>query len=231
MANKRPNPKENQIYKHFKGSLYQVITIAVHTETSDKLVVYRSIEKPERVFARPVSMFMSEVDHLKYPFIKAKYRFTLMVEAEETEEAVEEIEEVEESKEDTVDEEIAEADGVKEQEEGTEDIKDEPIDETTVAEDETVIEKNTVDDDTAEYKANGELVIDPIVETILDEKSFTKKIENFQLLRGKCTEEMLTTLAISLDIQLVEGTIEDKYAQILATLKMHEKYESARLRF
>lgn len=206
MANKRPNPKENQIYKHFKGSLYQVITIAVHTETSDKLVVYRSTEKPERVFARPVSMFMSEVDHLKYPFIKAKYRFTLMVEAEETEES--------ENVEPEIEEDIVE--------------ETESVEAVSEAENTENVEET---DDTAEYKANGELVIDPIVETILDEKSFTKKIENFQLLRGKCTEEMLTTLAISLDIQLVEGTIEDKYAQILATLKMHEKYESARLRF
>ena len=216
MANKRPNPKENQIYKHFKGSLYQVITIAVHTETSDKLVVYRSIEKPERVFARPVSMFMSEVDHLKYPFIKAKYRFTLMVEAEETEESenVEPATEESENVEPEIEEDIVE--------------ETESIEAVSEAENTENVEET---DDTAEYKANGELVIDPIVETILDEKSFTKKIENFQLLRGKCTEEMLTTLAISLDIQLVEGTIEDKYAQILATLKMHEKYESARLRF
>ena len=86
MASKRQAPVEGQIYKHFKGSLYRIVTIAVHTETSDKLVVYQSIEKPERVFARPLDMFMSEVDRLRYPLVKAKYRFTLLVEAEETEE-------------------------------------------------------------------------------------------------------------------------------------------------
>lgn len=193
MASKRQAPVEGQIYKHFKGSLYRIVTIAVHTETSEKLVVYQSIEKPERVFARPLDMFMSEVDRLRYPLVKAKYRFTLLVEAEETEE---------------------------ENEPEAEDIT-EPANTTATA---------SEDDDTAKYKEDGELVLDPYVEAVLDEKEFSKKIENFEFLRNKCTEEMLVTIAISLDIQLEEGTVEEKYAQILKTLRMHEKYESARLR-
>ena len=193
MVSKRQAPVEGQIYKHFKGSLYRIVTIAVHTETSDKLVVYQSIEKPERVFARPLDMFMSEVDRLRYPLVKAKYRFTLLVEAEETEE-----------------------DSDSEVENITE-----PANTTATA---------SEDDDTAKYKEDGELVLDPYVEAVLDEKEFSKKIENFEFLRNKCTEEMLVTIAISLDIQLEEGTVEEKYAQILKTLRMHEKYESARLR-
>ena len=193
MASKRQAPVEGQIYKHFKGSLYRIVTIAVHTETSDKLVVYQSIEKPERVFARPLDMFMSEVDRLRYPLVKAKYRFTLLVEAEETEE---------------------------DSDSEAEDIT-EPANTTATA---------SEDDDTAKYKEDGELVLDPYVEAVLDEKEFSKKIENFEFLRNKCTEEMLVTIAISLDIQLEEGSVEEKYAQILKTLRMHEKYESARLR-
>lgn len=190
MATKRQAPVEGQIYKHFKGSLYRIVTIAVHTETSDKLVVYQSVEKPERVFARPLDMFMSEVDRLRYPLVKAKYRFTLLVEATEEEECESEAEEP--------------------------DIDSEAL--------------TATDDDNATFKENGELVLDPYVEAVLDEKEFSKKIENFEFLRGKCTEDMLVTIAISLDIQLMEGTVEEKYAQILKTLRMHEKYESSRLR-
>ena len=94
----------------------------------------------------------------------------------------------------------------------------------------TEVTEEQSDDDSAVYKDNGELVIDPYVERVLDEKEFSKKIEFFEMLRGKCTEDMLTTIAISLDIQLQEGSIEDKYSQILRTLKMHEKYETSRLR-
>ena len=90
--------------------------------------------------------------------------------------------------------------------------------------------EDDLSDDTAVYKADGELVLDPIVEAVLDEKEFSDKIANFERLRNKCTEEMLTTIAISLDIQLMGDSVEENYAQILKTLKMHDKYESARLR-
>ena len=75
MAENRQTPVAGQIYKHFKGNLYKVLAVAVHTESEEKLVVYQSVENPDRVFARPLEMFLSEVDHTKYPDIKQKYRF------------------------------------------------------------------------------------------------------------------------------------------------------------
>ena len=204
MAENRQTPVAGQIYKHFKGNLYKVLAVAVHTESEEKLVVYQSVENPDRVFARPLEMFMSDIDRFRYPLIRAKYRFTLVSEPEEETNGEETKEE--ETKEETLNEDTR-----------GEDVKDEETEEQS-------------DDDSAVYKDNGELVIDPYVERVLDEKEFSKKIEFFEMLRGKCTEDMLTTIAISLDIQLQEGSIEDKYSQILRTLKMHEKYETSRLR-
>ena len=204
MAENRQTPVAGQIYKHFKGNLYKVLAVAVHTESEEKLVVYQSVDNPDRVFARPLEMFMSDIDRFRYPLIRAKYRFTLVSEPEEETNG-------EETKEEETKEETLNADTKEE------DVKDEETEEQS-------------DDDSAVYKDNGELVIDPYVEGVLDEKEFSKKIEFFEMLRGKCTEDMLTTIAISLDIQLQEGSIEDKYSQILRTLKMHEKYETSRLR-
>ncbi len=204
MAENRQTPVAGQIYKHFKGNLYKVLAVAVHTESEEKLVVYQSVDNPDRVFARPLEMFMSDIDRFRYPLIRAKYRFTLVSEPEEETNGEETKEE--ETKEETLNEDTR-----------GEDVKDEETEEQS-------------DDDSAVYKDNGELVIDPYVEGVLDEKEFSKKIEFFEMLRGKCTEDMLTTIAISLDIQLQEGSIEDKYSQILRTLKMHEKYETSRLR-
>ena len=83
--------KVGDVVQHFKREtitdhdsteyLYLIVGTAKHTETGETLVLYKPLYGPPPcisgvdVAARPIEMFMSKVDHEKYPNIKQKYRF------------------------------------------------------------------------------------------------------------------------------------------------------------
>lgn len=62
-------------FKHFKGGIYVVVDIAIHSESAEPMVIYKSFDNPKLVWCRPFKMFVSEVDHIKYPNVTQKMRF------------------------------------------------------------------------------------------------------------------------------------------------------------
>ena len=66
-----------RIYKHFKGDKYLVEGIVIHSETKEKMVLYRALYGNGLMYVRPYDMFASKVDKEKYPNVEQEYRFQL----------------------------------------------------------------------------------------------------------------------------------------------------------
>ncbi|MBR5287768.1 MAG: DUF1653 domain-containing protein [Clostridia bacterium] len=67
--------KPGDVVRHFKGNEYEILHIALDSETMAQMVVYRALYGERGVWVRPLEMFLSPVDREKYPDVKQTYRF------------------------------------------------------------------------------------------------------------------------------------------------------------
>lgn len=200
-------PQANQIYRHFKGNLYRIITVAVHTETEEELVVYQALYGEFKVYARPLSMFMSEVDHEKYPEVTQKMRFELIEQMVGSVVTPVQTNELQLEKEVNV-----------QAEKRAETVSD------------IEIAGKKAEEFVTEETACEEVVsIDPLLEAYLDTDSYREKLNVLHGLQHRITEHMLNTMAIVIDFELPEGDIQTKYDALNDCLLTKEKYECNRI--
>lgn len=70
-------PLTGRIYRHYKGDYYIVRAIAKHSETGEQMVMYQALYGDGELWARPLDLFMEELDPVKYPHAAQSHRFEL----------------------------------------------------------------------------------------------------------------------------------------------------------
>lgn len=193
----RDYPKPQEVYRHFKGNCYQIITLARNSETSEKMVVYQQLYAPYEIYVRPLEMFMSRVDTKKYPNETQKYRFERL-RLRETQEPVREPEP---------------AAGVERQ----------PLRNTAALPDTAAVQERA----DAQEDTTG---LAPELLAFLDADSYERKLEILSVLHPRITNEMIDTMAVSLDTEVKDGDIEQRYNEIKNCLLTMERFECNRLR-
>lgn len=79
-------------------------------------------------------------------------------------------------------------------------------------------------------EADEQLNIDPLVLAFLDAGSYGERLTILDSLHNRITDDMINTMAVSVDLEIKEGEIEDRYAELRNCLRTFEKYECNRLR-
>lgn len=169
-------PRVSDIYRHFKGNLYQIVAVAEHTETGEQMVVYQALYGDFRIYTRPLKMFMEPVDKVKYPNVSQKMRFEL-------------------------------------------------------------IDRKSLNHP-APGSVSGQVIADysdevleqvaPGVLQFLDAETHEQRLEILVSLASVIDDRMINTMAIAMDVELREESLEDRYEELKNCLITMERYERNR---
>ena len=195
-------PKSGEFYRHFKNKLYQVVGVATHSETKEKLVIYRALYGTFEIYARPLDMFVSEVDHVKYPEVLQKYRFE-HVKILENGEAV--------SLEESAPENAASH-------------KDVSVLEAAV----TMTDEAPDTNEKSVVRVQG---VNPKLMEFLDAETMEEKYNVLVSMRDDITDRLIDDMAVVVDVVVPEGDLMTRYDDLKFAIRTRQRYEfSNRLR-
>lgn len=202
MESRRPVP--GTFYRHFKNKIYQIIGIAKDSETKEEMVVYQALYDDFGMYVRPLTMFTSEVDHEKYPYVTQKYRFE-EIPREKIWESV-----------DT---------GYNAAANVVSDAAKQHSGEKMSAMDVQVKAGKTED-----VTADSEEKPSPVLMQFLDMDTYEEKLEFLKNNKIRLDDSIIDAMAASLDVIVPEGSLDERYASLKSCLSAHAKYECTRLR-
>lgn len=238
-------PQPNEIYRHFKGNLYRVLTIATHSETREKMVVYQALYGSYENYVRNLEMFMSKVDREKYPDADQEYRFQLIPAVAMPETGATAGQAV--VSQTAAGQAVASQTAVEQAVDGQATVGQTAVAGSAVSDGDSHTETNNQTSST-EQALNAQVAdsqmseaqvtdvsqeedaINPLLLEFLDAETYKEKRNLLVAMRDKITDDMINTMAIALDLEIAEGKLEDRYEALKNCIVTLEKYECSRLR-
>ncbi|MDE7309875.1 MAG: DUF1653 domain-containing protein [Lachnospiraceae bacterium] len=214
----REKPRPQEFYRHFKNKLYQIITVAKHSETGEELVIYQALYGSYEVYARPLSMFLSEVDYKKYPDSMQKYRFQkVYLGAEQTKK---------------------EADGQQKASlrETVSDNQKSSQSEMKSDSTEEVSHSGKIENDNQKNSSqfsetkSGEELPNPDLLEFLDADTMEQKKRILIGMKDRITDRLIDDIAASLDVEIGKGEVSERYKSLMVCVNTLERFEVNRLR-
>ena len=206
-------PKPQEIYKHFKGNLYQITAVAQHTETGEQLVVYQALYGDFKTYARPLAMFTERLDRNKYPDASQEFRFQLQGPEARRQKA-----------------EMDADSAAPTESKSTEPTEGNSAETAGGRNAGTAAESKSAETAADEKSAEGEFVPDPLVLEFLDADEYGQKLNILAALHHRITNDMITTMAVSCDLEINDGDVEERYESLKTCLITRERYECNRIR-
>ncbi|MBP3489410.1 MAG: DUF1653 domain-containing protein [Roseburia sp.] len=202
-------PKSGELYRHFKNKLYQIVTVAEHTETGEALVIYQALYGDYKMYAESLEMFKSEVDHVKYPAVTQKYRFERV-----------ERETLEPSSPKTDAQEAAAISGQRTTGSAAQELDGQGM--TGSAAQELGGQRTT--GSAAEDGVNPKLL------AFFDADTLEEKYNILISMRDEVDDHLINSMAVVLDVVIPEGEVDDRYEQLKSCIRTKQRYETQRLR-
>lgn len=194
-------PRAQEIYRHFKGNLYQVQAVAEHTETGEQLVIYQALYGDFKVYARPLDMFTGLVDREKYPDADQVFRFQL-----QGPEAGRQTAQIRDNP-----------------------ATISPSEMESAGERENADAPDLTAEGVSEMWETEEPAIDPLVLEFLDARTYEQRLNVLAALHHRITNEMITTMSLCCDIEVEGDDVEQRYEELKQCLMMKERFEIKRL--
>ena len=212
-------PKSGEFYRHFKNKLYQVVGVATHSETKEKLVIYKALYGTFEIYARPLDMFVSEVDHVKYPDVTQKYRFE-HVKILENGEVV--------SLEEDLAEDVMAYTGANETLH-TSEISEMPDNSHVTSS--IQVDKQNATSMNELHDVSDHQGVNPKLMEFLDAETMEDKYNVLVSMRDDITDRLIDDMAVVVDVVVPEGDLMTRYDDLKFAIRTRQRYEfSNRLR-